>query len=71
MFEKANLTCNAFLDKTTRNFSCREKYFKITFFDFAGDDDEEELPKPSDAAAKVEETLLNLKDTNTTTDLLS
>lgn len=36
-----------------------------------GDDDEEELPKPSDAAAKVEETLLNLKDTNTTTDLLS
>jgi len=36
-----------------------------------GDDDEEELPKPSDAAAKVEETLLNLKDTSTTTDLLS
>merc|ERR1719245_328130 len=32
-----------------------------------GDDDEEELPKLSDAAAKVEETLLNLKDTNTTT----
>ena len=41
------------------------------FFGLAGDDDEEELPKPSDAAAKVEETLLNLKDTNTTTDLLS
>ena len=43
----------------------------MIFFGLAGDDDEEELPKPSDAAAKVEETLLNLKDTNTTTDLLS
>ena len=48
-----------------------EKHILNDFFGLAGDDDEEELPKPSDAAAKVEETLLNLKDTNTTTDLLS
>jgi len=39
------------------------------FMKGTGDDDDEDLPKPSEAAAKVEETLLNLKDTNN--DLLS
>ena len=65
MLEKAHLT------KQITSASCYEYSVNDYFSVFTGDEDEEELPKPSEAAAKVEETLLNLKDTNTTTDLLS
>ena len=65
ILEKAHLT------KQITSASCYEYSVNDYFSVFTGDEDEEELPKPSEAAAKVEETLLNLKDTNTTTDLLS